>query len=282
MPPIQYEMNDPRKVGREAIQATVPRELWEKNVAFTDELKQLIAQHKLSHHPLQGILNNEKLNDEVTRIIHLEFAYGFAQIFTDSLIHAMAASSGLEARLGPMGKVSARFLLQLNLLDELGFAPSEKLTGDYSGNPYLAHYSQFAETLKQLGANPQDILTFKASPAAKAARRTFTDYYENYTSLCGVLACAETVFTIFAGPWAKSVSMSTKIDTSTGYHAIHVEDHDGNFLDDEHSEDTWFIFRQSVTPEQYDEMRDQFSQWLDIWSDFSDNVMHLARTVSKK
>lgn len=276
------QLTDPRGSGREAIKESVGPHLWEDNVKFTHELKEMIEKHRLFRHPVIGLFETEKLSQEITRTIHLEFAYAFAQIFTDSLIYAMARTSELEPRLGPAGKVSARFLLQLNLLDELGYQAAEEVTGDYCGHPKLAHYMQFAETLKQLGAKPGDILTFKPSPAATSARKTFTDHYEDYTMLAGVLACAEQVFTRFAGPWAKSVAMSTSIDTSKGYHNIHVEQDDGSFIDDDHSEDSWYIFRQAITPDRYQEVRERVEEWLDVWNDFADNIIHVARTLNKK
>jgi hypothetical protein len=276
------KMNDPRETGRAAVQRSVPESLWKQNLAFTDEIKQIIQKHRLYRHPVAGLLETEELNKETTRVLHLEFAYAFAQIFTDSLVHAMAQTSVLEKSLGPLGKVSSRFLLQLNLLDELGFAPNEEITGQYWGNPDLAHYMQFAKTLKQLGAQPEDIFSYKPTAAAKASRKTFTDYYADYVLLTCVLACAETVFSLFAGPWAKSVGRSTDINVKEGYHAIHVEDDHGEFIDDEHSEDSWYIFRQAVTPERYDEVRVKVKQWLDVWNDFGDSVMHLARSISKK
>ncbi len=275
-------MDKPRDTGREAVRVSVPPDLWEQNQKLTDELKQLIEKHRLFRHPVIGLLDTEELNKDVTRILHMEFAYAFAQIFTDSLVHAMAATTDLERRLGPQGKVAARFLLQLNLLDELGFAPSEKATGDYWGNPRLAHYYQFAETLVLLGAKTSDIFEYKPSAAARAARKTFTDYYTDYAALTCVLAVAETVFSLFAGPWARSTGRSTGIDVSKGYHAIHVEDDHGHFVDDEHSEDSWFIFRQALTPDRYEEFRTKTAQWLDIWNDFGDNIIHIARTKTKK
>lgn len=277
-----HKVDDPRGVGREAVQRSVPPETWKKNWEFSQELIDLVKQHPLNHHPIIAELENETLNKEVTKILHLEFAHAFAQIFTDSLIHAMATSAHLEKRLGPLGKVSARFLLQLNLLDELGFCPSEKGSDEYTGSPYLAHYMQFADTLKQLGAKPSDVLEFKPSAAAKASRKTFTDYYDDHVLLTGVLAVAETIFTKFAGPWARSVGKSTDIDVSTGYHKIHVEDDHGTFLDDDHAEDSWYIFRQAVTPERYDELRELVPAWLDAWNDFCDNAVHIARTMLKK
>jgi hypothetical protein len=279
------DLDRPRENGRKLIELTVPEGDWRRNVAFSHELqKSIIDKHKLCRHPLIGLLNTEKLNTEVTKMIHFEFSYAFAEIFTDSLIQAMITSASLEPRLGPAAKVSSRFLLQLNLLDELGYKPKANAVNDedYAGNPFLAHYIQFNETLEELGAKHVDLLSFKPSAAAKAARATFTDNYQDHLNLTAVLAVAETVFTLFAGPWAKSVSLSTDVDVSRGYHKIHVEDEHGEFVDDDHSEDSWYIFRQAVQEKDFAMIRDNVSQWLDIWYDFGDQVMHIARQLSKK
>ncbi|MEQ1879231.1 MAG: hypothetical protein ABL958_21525 [Bdellovibrionia bacterium] len=276
-----HKVDDPRGIGREAVQKSVPPEIWKQNLAFTQEMVEVALAHPLNNHPILAELDKSTLNKDITRTLHLEFSHAFAQIFTDSLIHAMATSADLEQRLGPLGKVSARFLLQLNLLDELGYCASEKGGDEYTGNPYLAHYMQFSETLEQLGAKSRDILEYKPSAAAKAARRTFTDYFNDHVLLTGVLAVAETVFSKFAGPWAKSVGKSTDIDVSKGYHKIHVEDEHGSFVDDDHAEDSWYIFRQALTPDKYDEVRELIPMWLDSWNDFCDNAVHLARTLKK-
>jgi hypothetical protein len=276
------DLDHPREIGRKAIAATIDPVLWKKNVDFSKELQTMIDKHKLSRHPVIGLLNTEKLNVEISRVLHFEFSYAFAEIFTDSLIQAMCTSSSLEPRLGAMGKVSSRFLLQLNLLDELGYKAKASDSEEYAGNPFLAHYIQFNETLEQLKAAPGDVLKYNASAAAKQARKTFTDNYNDHLLLTGVLAAAESIFTLFAGPWAKNVSLSTDVDTSKGYHKIHVEDDHGDFVDDDHSEDSWYIFRQAVQEKDYDNVREQLSMWLDVWYDFGDNVIHIARQISKK
>ncbi|WP_413290699.1 hypothetical protein [Bdellovibrio sp. HCB337] len=278
------DLDHPRQVGRAAIEATLTKEEWQRNVAFTQELQKMINKHKLCRHPVIGLLNTEKLNKEISKVIHFEFSYAFAEIFTDSLIQAMITSSSLEKRLGPMGKVSSRFLLQLNLLDELGFKPKSNNADDddYCGNPFQAHYLQFSETIEQLGGKSADVLNYKASTAAKAARASFTDNYGDHLTLTCVLAVAETVFSLFAGPWAKSVSLSTDIDVSKGYHKIHVEDDHGHFVDDDHSEDSWYIFRQAVQEKDFEDIRDKVSQWLDMWYDFGDQVIHIAQQINNK
>lgn len=265
-------MDKPRETGRDAILRSVPPELWKKNLEFSAKIQKMIEDHPLKSHPIKALLMQATLNVEITRYMHLEFAVAFAQIFTDSLIHAMATSSQLEPTLGPLGKVSARFLLQLNLMDELGYAPNPRGGEDYYGNPMNSHYIQFVDTLKNLDATPEALKNFKPSAAALKSRCTFTDYFQDHMLLTLVLACAETLFTEFASPWADSVKRSTNIDTSKGYHKIHVEE-DGHFIDDDHSEDSWFLFRQSASPERYEEALKHVNQWLDVWNDFGTALM---------
>jgi hypothetical protein len=277
-------VDSPRMTGRKAIQATIEPSVWSKNVEYCLSLKSMIDKHKLCRHPLIGLLSTEKLNVEATKLIHFEFSYAFAEIFTDSVIQTMITSSQLERRIGPMGKVSARFLLELNLMDELGFQAKSNANDseDYSGNPLLAHYSQFNETIEELGSNHDELLNYKPSAAAEDARKTFTENYGNHLMMTSVLAVAESIFTLFAGPWAKSVGLSTDVDVSRGYHKIHVEDDCGEFLDDEHSEDTWYLLRQAIQEPEYAFVKEQISTWLDVWYDFADQVMHIANKHSKK
>lgn len=279
----QTIVDSPRETGRKAIQATVEPSVWNKNMEYSIGIKSMIDKHKLCRHPLIGLLSTEKLNTEATKLIHFEFSYAFAEIFTDSVIQTMITSSQLERRLGPMGKVSARFLLELNLMDELGFMPktNSKNSEDYCGNPLLAHYSQFNETIEEIGSNHDELLDYKPSAAAEDARKTFTENYGNHIMMTSVLAVAESVFTLFAGPWAKSVGLSTNVDVSRGYHKIHVENDSGEFLDDEHSEDTWYLFRQAIQEKDYAEVKEKISVWLDVWYDFADQVMHIANKHSK-
>jgi hypothetical protein len=266
------DMSKPRTTGREAIVKSVPEALWKQNWEFSKKIQAKVDEHDLKSHPIKALLMQATLNVEITRYMHLEFAYAFAQIFTDSLIHAMATSSQLEPKLGPLGKVSARFLLQLNLLDEMGYAHTVTPNDDYTGNPMNAHYIHFVNTLKELDSTPEILKSYRPSASAVESRKTFTDYFQDHVLLTLVLACAETLFTEFASPWAESVKKSTDIDTSKGYHKIHVEE-DGHFIDDDHSEDSWYLFRQAADPARYDECMKHVDQWLETWNDFGTFLM---------
>ena len=267
-----YQLDNPRAVAREAILESVDPEVWKQNAKFSDELISMIAGHRLAEHPILSAMDSCQFDLEWLKFFHLEFSRAFAEIFTDSLVYAMATCSQIEPKLGPKGKVSARFLLQLNMLDELGFQPMVVDSGEYAGHPYLAHYVQFSETLSELGLSEEDVRSYQPSATSLAARASFEDYYDKHQELTCVLAVAETIFSKFAGPWSKNTGENANIDISKGYHSIHVEDDHGDFIDDEHSEDSWFVFRQAITSENYEDMRALVQKVLDIWAEQADYV----------
>src|SRR5215510_2176977 len=140
-----------RRRCRELIQSLVPTDIWAQNERFSDELKQLIKAHRIHSHPLMAMLNEGRFSPEGMKRFHLEFRHAFAENFTDALIQVMFTAGQLEARQGAMGKVAARFLVQLNVLDELGFEAGKVESGEYAGDPHHAHYIEFDKVLGDLG-----------------------------------------------------------------------------------------------------------------------------------
>jgi hypothetical protein len=128
------------------------------------------------------------------------------------LIRAVYTRSQLESRLGASGKVSARFLLQLNVLDELGSQPAVTSGADYAGNPHLARYVQFDETLRQLGIASAQANAYVPFAAASACRAALENNYDDHASMVTVLVVSETVFMRFCCPWAKCVGAKAGID----------------------------------------------------------------------
>lgn len=262
----------PRKLCREIMQSLVPSDTWAKNEAFTLELKSMINSHRMSSHPLIDVLNAGRVSEAGMKRTHLEFRHAFAQNFTDALIQTMFTAHQLESRQGALGKITARCLLQLNVLDELGFEPNVEAGSDYAADPRKSHYVAFDAVLRELQLSQQQINDYVPSDAAVAARRVVEHCYGDHTLLAATLGVAESIFTRFAGPWAENMRHNTRVDTTQGYHAIHVE-HDGHFVDDDHAEDVWFVFRQAVEPSRYDEVRAKVREALDVWAKFCDELI---------
>ncbi len=269
------DYNNPREEGRAAIRATVKADLWEQNERFTQKLESILAKHPLATHPIKEFFENETIDEQRSLKLHLEFGVGFAQIFTDAVLQAMAKATQLEGRLGPRAKVTARFLWAINLQDELGFFPSGSKE-HYCGHPDGAHYYQYVKMFKDMGGTEAQVVEYQASAETIEARKTFEDNYNDYTVLCTVLALSESIFDQFAGAWADNVGRSTNVNISEGYHTIHVEDDHGDSIDDEHSEDGWTLVRQAMTPERYEEVEAKAKLWLDAWYKFADKMMEIA------
>lgn len=268
-------LDNSRRRCRELVRSLVPVDLWVQNERFADELKGIIRSHRISGHPLMSMLDEGKFSPEGMKRFHLEFRHAFAQNFTDALIQVMFTAGQLEARQGALGKVAARFLVQLNVLDELGFEAGKVESGEYAGDPRHAHYIEFDKVLGSLGISTAEVREYVPTSAATAARRTVEDVYGDHVALAAQLALAESVFTNFAGPWATNMKKRTDVATDQGYHAIHVE-HEGTFIDDDHSEDMWFVLRQAIEPARYDEIRAKTSETLEVWARFCDSMLAIV------
>jgi len=266
---------NPRELGRRAVQNTVDEATWKKNRKFCEYLKAQIAKHPMANHPIIEFFDNEIIPEGNSKNLHLEFGRAFAQVFTDGVINAMALSTQLESRLGPQGKITARFLWAINLMDELGYAPSSD-GENYKGNPNNAHYSLYMKTLMDLGSSESEFNTHQLSEEAKKARATYEDQYDNYVNLAVVLAMSEEIFDDFASSWAKNTARSSKVDTSQGYHTIHVEDEEGSSIEDDHSEDGWYLVAQAITPDDYETIESNVNNWLDVWYKYADKMLEIA------
>ncbi|MFN6567565.1 hypothetical protein [Dendronalium sp. ChiSLP03b] len=262
-----------RELGRQAIINTVPESEWQQNWQFSRALIEEINSHRIMSHPIMQALNGGQLSFEQMRVVHLEFFHAFAQVFTDAVIQAMFTASQLESRLGPAAKPSARFLLQFNLLEELGFKPGFGSDGSYEGNPNGAHYAQFCDTLAKLHVDPKKINQYVPMASSLACRATFESCYGDHLLMTTLLAVSETVFHDYAGIWATGVAQSTDIDVTKGYHSIHVEDETGVSIEDGHSEDAWILFSQAVTSDRYDVVKHHIYVWLNTWTAFLDDLL---------
>jgi hypothetical protein len=262
-----------RELGRQAIIDSLPNADWATNSAFAGMLCEQVHKHRIMTHPIMHALAGGKVDYEQMRLIHLEFFHAFAQVFTDAVINTMFTASQLEQRLNLGAKAAARFLLQFNLLEELGFKPGMDHDGSFKGNLQLAHYLQFGETLKQLGITDDHLKHYAASPSATACRATFEGSYGDHVKMTALLAVSETVFHDYANIWSTGVAKSTNIDVSQGYHSIHVENESGDSIEDGHSEEAWLLFTQAVSTDRYEEMKMLVNHWLSIWTQFLDQIV---------
>ena len=100
---------------------------WAANTQAISHLKQTTAEHILFQHPILTRLHQCQLSLEQLKFIHLNYFTAIVKIFTDALSMAMYQALQLEHDSNIVeqdriaAKIYARYLLSLNLLDELSF-----------------------------------------------------------------------------------------------------------------------------------------------------------------
>ena len=273
---------DPRHSSRQLIKDTVDPALWAQNEAFTRRLVQTMQAHRLHNHPILDAWKAGEFTMDGIRLVHMEVRAAFLEVFTESLLRLMQTTSQLEPTHGYKAKLAARFLVQLNVLEELGFQPDAKGTGDFVGHPSLAHYWRLADAMTTLGLTEADWRGHQPSPEAAATRRTMDENQDDHLKLVVLLAGIETVFMPYYSPWAmNSLKVCPALNVPNGYHSVHVEDDEGHFVDDDHSEDSWYVVRQALTPARYDEIEHFTAGLLDIWAGLFDSLLARGREMRR-
>lgn len=221
-------VDNPRKVSRQLVKNSVDANVWDRNTEFTNRVVKKIRDHRLCHRPVIDALDRGEFTLESVRMMHLEFRVAFARIFTDGLIRLVQTTSQLEPTLGAKAKVDARFLIQLNVLEELGYRLNPSGSDYFCVHPGYSHYSLFTDTLTALGAPESSWKSYVPSKESLAARETIEGNHNDHLRLAVVLALCETVFVYYAGPRAKNTLSVCKQEIANGYRSIHVEDEDGS------------------------------------------------------
>lgn len=219
---------------------------------------------------------------ESMKQIHLEYRHAIVQIFTDALLMAQHQSRQIEPRLAPGSKMSSRFLLTLNDLDEFGFRPGVDSNGYYRGNPALAHYPLFESLLNDYGISINDRSKYQPSDIADVTRNFLEDSYQSFPLLVALLAVAEAEVVLFSPPLRKNC-IAVGLDVEDGYYSVHgsSDEEDVNAYDDVHDDDLWHIVKQAVEENHYDEIREKAIKYCDIWCDFWDQQLMLLEKESK-
>lgn len=269
MPSLMADLDHPRRKAIAAMRATVPQDLWERNAAFVESLRSLIAAHPVTRHPGIALLNSGTLGLDAMRTIHLEYRHAIVQIFTDALLAAQLQSRQLEPRLRPGAKLASRFLITLNDLDEFGFRPGLDADGYYRGNPAYAHYPLFENVLDDYGIGLEERTSYVPSRMSHVVREYLEQSYGNYLDVTVLLAAAEEEVILFSPP-LREATRALGIDVSDGYYFVHgvSEDDTAEAFDDDHENDLWLILTQALTPDQYQRVQMLCMRYCDLWEKF--------------
>lgn len=260
---------DARTNARQQISSSIPPARWEANLAFTHELCNVIANHGFVQHPLIAAMNAGNGDLDWLKNFYLDTVHAVSKRFLDYVLQAAVNCSQIEPMVGIRGVNAARFLIQINAIDELGFVPGGA-GEDFAGNPENAHSTQLFDVMAKIGISEADFRSYTPSPWSQKVAGLIEQNRHDHLRLASVLAILESSLNPWTACWAKATALATQVDTATGYHAIHTEDDDGHLVDDDHSEDSWFIVRQAIDADRYAEIRLLSQQMLTATSEFAD------------
>ncbi|WP_146209828.1 hypothetical protein [Vitiosangium sp. GDMCC 1.1324] len=278
---MNFPIENPRDVSRQIVRESIDAELWRKNEAFTNQLEHIIKTSRLYNHPLLQSWVRKEFTLESMGIVHSEVRYAFAEHFGDALIRLMQTTGSFERKLGAKAKMAARFLIQLNVLEELGYKPTPRGKTGFCGHPGFSHYWQLVDTLTALNHPEAKWAAYVPAPESVAVRESLLGSFDDHLRLAVVLAGIETAFIPYYGPWAENTIAVSPTDISGGYHSIHVEADDGTVVDHDHSEDSWYIVRQALTPDRYAEIETFLKDVLEMWARFVDMLAAKDRDVKR-
>lgn len=260
---------NPRKHVVHELERVTSAEIWVENGKFIDNLKKRILAHPLFKSPALKMLNEGKADLSTVKTIHLDYRFAIVKIFTDALLMAQFLARDIEHWLPPSSKIGPRFLLTLNLLDEIGFSPNRADSHYYCGNIRRAHYPLYEDVLDQLGVSVDEREKHKASQHAIKLKTKLEDTYTDYLSLVALLAIAEQQVIVFS-PALKRSLVQLGLDVSTGYYYVHGTSTDESLsaADDDHENDLWLLLQQAMRQDEMPRIEEMCLSYCDLWMEF--------------
>lgn len=251
------------------IKNSIPSDVWNKNEQQVQQLKQICLQHSLFQNPILTRLHTQTLSLEQLKYIHIHYFNAIVKTFTDVLSMVIYQALQLESHENihkesrAHAKAYARYLLSLNLIDELGFNTYDLTLS----SPKKSHLVYFLNLLKTLQTDP---FNQKEVIMEAAALNTFMQkHLSSYDHLLLILACAE--LQVIQYSEALRVNLE-KYDAKfiDGYYACHglVDDSEKLANDDNHEDDIWALMTQSYMDTQQNNYEQLLQEYLQLWQNF--------------
>ena len=252
------------------IQNSLQPELWQQNTQAIANLKRQTHCHVLFKHPILVQLNQSQLTLEQLKFIHINYFTAIVKNFTDALSMVIYQAVSLEKNhnIHPenriAAKIYARYLLSLNLIDELGFN-THQLEKSAASKSHLVY---FLKLMQQLELDPLD--QQQTEIEAFALAQFIHQHINSYTELLLILACTELQVIKFSEALRNNMSIYNS-KFIEGYYACHglADQNDATLAnDDNHQDDIWTLLIQC-----YDQNNQQYldqvqSEYLALWNNF--------------
>lgn len=266
-----------RKIARQALKRTLPENIWEQNWSFIQNLRKKLSKHKMLNHPLIEQMNHRQLKKEELKKVFLNFR-PLVERFTDVLMTAGVLTYQVNNTLDKGTKMYSRFLLTLNILDEMGFQPDVDHRGYYQGSPFLSHFLLYEDMLRQAQITEEEKTNFPVCEATQEIL-AFWQWGHPVTShllkLIASLVSTEMIALYFSPALRNNAEVFESIDFSSGYFYVHgsSQDESINAADDDHEDDLWYIATQNLTLEKHKTFEKDIVFFMEKWVSFWDAQM---------
>lgn len=251
------------------IRQSVEHASWVQHVEQVSALKQQSIQHALFQLPIMERLHQQALSLEQLKLIHINYFAAIVKVFTDALsmliyqTHQLEQHPNIHQHQRVHAKAHARYLLSLNLIDELGFNTFQLELS----SPSKSHLVYFMDLLQALEIDPLNEQA--VCPEAYALNQFIQSHLDSYDNLLLILACAELQVIHYSE--ALRVNLE-KYDPrfSEGYYACHgIVDHSDKLAnDDNHEDDIWALLTQSYQTQHRKDYQALVQEYLDLWMQF--------------
>jgi len=268
-----------REIARQAIRSSLPQTAWEENWQFIKNLRTKLAKHKMLNHPFIEKLNQQQLSQGELKEVFLNFRPLVAK-FTDVLLKAAVLTHQVEPRVMSGAKMYGRFLITLNVLDELGFSPDVDQRGYYQGSPFNSHCLLFEKVIEQVGISEQEKKSFVPCQASQEILKLWSDEAtSDLKEVTAGLVTTEMIALHFNPALRKNAEIFDSIDFKSGYFHVHGSSEDENLsaADDDHEDDLWYVMAQSLSPDEYNSSEKRIIFYMEKWVDFWDAQLLLTQ-----
>lgn len=251
------------------IQSSLPPALWNENLDKIQQFKQQCVEHPLFQETILLRLNSQTLSLEKLKLIHINYFSAIVKSFTDALSMVIYQALQLESHQNIHhhsrihAKAYARYLLSLNLIDELGFNSYELNLS----SPAKSHLVYFIDLLHLLQINPLEQNQVVAE--AFELHQFLQAHLHSYEHLLLILACAE----LQVIKYSEALRMNLEkydAEFTHGYYACHgvVDESDKLANDDNHQDDIWALLTQSYMQDKQESYQQLIDDYLYLWQKF--------------
>ena len=237
-----------------------------KNGQLMKKLLLEMRKHRLFSHPVFQALKNGEFNKKALQELHLDYRLIVKQ-FTDIILITQFKTRELSAFSDNLF-MESRFLITLNIFDELGFWPGDN---QYLGNPELSHFLLFDKVIEDLNVLNEERKNFENSIETKRLYNYLEESLENLQHLLVYLIITEEG-AMYYSPAMREATKQSGVDVSKGYYNVHGDTSDvlTEGEDDLHQEAIVRIMQIVITEDNFVEFESIFQEVCDLWSNFWD------------